>query len=58
MIYHQVYVTCRYAHFDEPPKIYKGCRSDTLRRYFRDNFFGLDGLGGGTQEKYLTELGL
>jgi len=51
-------VTCRYAHFDEPPKIYKGCRSDTLRRYLRDNFFGLDGLGGGTQEKYLKELGL
>ncbi|CAD8188943.1 unnamed protein product [Paramecium octaurelia] len=53
-----VYITTRIGHFgDNPPKIYKGCRTDTLRRFYRDNYFLEDGLGG-QQLRLLTELGL
>ena len=41
-----VYITSRYCHFDEPPKIYKGCEFDTLRTFHRDFFFKEDGFGG------------
>jgi purine nucleosidase len=41
-----VYITSKYCHFDNPPKIYRGCTNDTLRRFHRDHFFKEDGFGG------------
>ncbi|CAD8172871.1 unnamed protein product [Paramecium pentaurelia] len=50
-----VYITSRYCHFDEFPKIYKGCEFDSMRKFHRDFFFKEDGFGG-VQNQYLKEL--
>lgn len=41
-----VHLALRYGHFKEYPKVYSGCEKDILRRFYRDNFFKEDGLGG------------
>lgn len=45
------------SNLEVKPPVYKGCHNDILRKTFRDNFFGADGLGG-VQQEYLQKLGL